>query len=133
VFKELALPDGRRLRIAADTVRLSDDQPLAADGLAPDIQVTVTPEDERAYLADAYTIFERERAPLAAAGADAATNQPRRRLNEAELVRMQREGQDPETAPAPAAADALPRQVRDPALARALDLLKGLAIVQPPR
>jgi hypothetical protein len=69
-----------------------------------------------------------------------ATNRPRTRVNEAELVRMLRDGEPLEgdrpsalvrvNEPAgQAGAAGLPEA--DPALARALDLLKGLAVVQP--
>ena len=64
--------------------------------------------------------------PYRAAGGKAAVA----RLTEAELVRRMKAGQnldDPATGVPTAAA---PPQVRDPALARALDLLKGLAVVR---
>jgi len=59
----------------------------------------------------------------------------RHRLNEAELVRMQREGLSPDDQDVAAPAlkkgeDSTEQLVRDPALARALDLLKGIAIVE---
>jgi hypothetical protein len=57
-------------------------------------------------------------------------------MNEAELVRMTREGQDPRELVNPVLS-ATPRspepgtpQVTDPALARALDILKGLVLLQ---
>jgi hypothetical protein len=63
-----------------------------------------------------------------------STNRDRRRLNEAELVRIQREGrttnEDDLTAAEPPPEDGSEPLVRDPALARALDLLKGIAIVK---
>jgi hypothetical protein len=62
----------------------------------------------------------------------AATSTPRRRINEAELVRMQKEGLLDADEPLPVAkADPVKPIVRDPALARGLDLLKALAIVKP--
>ena len=56
----------------------------------------------------------------------------RRRLNEAELVRMLREGQTPEEEQAMTRREAEPGPplVHDPVLARAIDLLKGLQVVQ---
>jgi hypothetical protein len=52
-------------------------------------------------------------------------------LNEAELVREHREGADLDAEPA-AGREPEPEKpvVRDPVLARALDLLKGLAVVR---
>ena len=74
-------------------------------------------------------------------GTGSDTNRPRRRLNEAELVRLQREGilADEETGlPAPAKRAGTGRLpvvpegpvLMDPALIRAIDLLKGLAVIQ---
>ena len=63
------------------------------------------------------------------------TNQARRRLNEAELVRLQREGINPDAdVVAKTPKEEMNRtMVNDPALARALDLLKGIAVVQQQR
>lgn len=58
-----------------------------------------------------------------------------RRFNEAELVREQRDGADLEAEFGGAGrlqSDPNLKIVRDPVLARALDLLKGLAVVQKP-
>jgi hypothetical protein len=84
--------------------------------------------------------------PAEVAQADGGTSvaaQPRPRFNEAELVREHRAGLDAEDdsdestpiqiGPDPVAADPAPRTVADPALARALDLLKSLAVMEPSR
>jgi hypothetical protein len=58
-----------------------------------------------------------------------------RRFNEAELVREQREGADLEAefgGSGPAPTESNIKLVRDPVLSRALDLLKGLAVIQKP-
>jgi hypothetical protein len=57
------------------------------------------------------------------------------RLNEAELVREHREGGSRVTNAAPRLRDEEPQTpvVSDPVLARALDLLKGLAVVRQSR
>jgi hypothetical protein len=54
------------------------------------------------------------------------------RFNEAELVREHREGRDRDTGETPRARAPEPERpvVSDPALARALDLLRGLAVVR---
>ena len=68
-----------------------------------------------------------------AANPGGTINPPRRRINEAELVRRQREGLNPdEDVPSAKARlnELVKPMVRDPALARALDLLKGLAVVK---
>ena len=59
------------------------------------------------------------------------TNKPRRRINEAELVRMLREGENLDDEPArPSRVEAAQPVITDPALARAIDLLKALAVVR---
>jgi hypothetical protein len=69
------------------------------------------------------------------APASSTNRAPRRRLNEAELVRLSREGQLPDrenpfTNSPTRAAEPQPAVIQDPVLARAVDLLKGLAVVQ---
>ena len=84
--------------------------------------------------------------PLPLAAQAGNTNNSRRiRFNEAELVREHREGRtrDPDEGPVRrvkdaddalrAAADVDSPVVSDPALARAIDLLKGLAVVRQSR
>ncbi|MCX7721902.1 MAG: S41 family peptidase [Verrucomicrobiae bacterium] len=137
-FDEFELSSGHRLRIAKSYVRLGTGEPLPEAGLEPDILVSVQPDEEREFLADPYR-------PVPAANTDAdknglssrnggtnqATRVPRRRINEAELLREHREGSrlGPQRA-APAAEEPGPRVVTDPALARALDLIKGLAVLK---
>ena len=139
IFKEFDLSNGQRLRIATGQVRVGKGQALSATGVSPDLEITVSGEDEKAYFADAFKVLPYAVAPLRVTRSVAQTGSTnrasRRRLNEAELVRMQREGLNPEdqdaTAPAPGReTDPAGPVVRDPALARALDLLKGIAIVE---
>jgi peptidase S41-like protein len=137
VFKEFDLTNGRKLRIAAGSVRVGEDNALLAAGIKPDIEVPVSAEDERAYFADAYKILANRAAPRGgqtSASLLSGTNRPaRRRINEAELVRIQREGQDVDdlvTATGRPEEESVGPVVRDPALARGLDLLKGIAIVE---
>jgi len=60
------------------------------------------------------------------------TNRLPRHLTEAELVRMHRDGERPDAdLPAAKAPEAeAPHVVYDPALARSIDLIKGLSVVQ---
>jgi C-terminal processing protease CtpA/Prc len=134
LFKEFALSDGRKLRIASGSVQLGDGKKLSSEGVTPDIQVTVAGDDEALVFADPYSQIARSQSASAApTQTSSSARQPRRRINEAELVRLQREGLDagepatPVTRP-PADDNAEP-VVRDPALARALDLLKGISVL----
>jgi C-terminal processing protease CtpA/Prc len=132
VFEEFSLKNGQRLRIASKRVQAGENQVLPLSGIVPDIAVSVGSEDEKQYFADAYKVIARPAARTAASTnlTAAATNRPTR-INEAELVRMRREGIDPEAPARSARAEAQAKPVvTDPALARGLDLLKALAVVR---
>jgi hypothetical protein len=137
VFKEFNLPNGQRLRIATGQVQVGKGKSLSARGVAPDIEVIVPGDEEEAYFADAFKLLSKPTAQLRATNNPVqigSTNRDRRRVNEAELVRLQREGrtlnEDDLTAGEPPPVQGPDALVRDPALARALDLLKGIAIVE---
>ena len=138
MFEEFTLSDGQKLRIASGNVKLGNGEALSTAGVAPDIAVKVSPEDERAYYADPFRNTGADLAKAAGAnGKGGSTNQPRLRINEAELVRLQREGNLPDDdaplVPALAKAESGTTTLRDPVLGRALDVLKAIAIVQPAR
>lgn len=138
ISREFELSNGQRLRVGTTPVKLAKGKFMPASGLAPDIAVDVSSEDELAYYGDAFRslAISNRLAGLGARLTNEAglslTNRRPRRINEAELVRMQRDGEsidfstnrpqrDPESGPL---------TVQDPVLSRALDLLKGLAVVQ---
>ena len=135
--KEFPLKTGQRLWIATALVKLGNGKSFPASGLQPDIHVEVSAADEQAYFEDAYKLL-----PKANHLASNPTNQttlsitnrpPRHRPSEAELVRMHRDGEvpDPDAPPAKGRETEMPPHViYDPALARAIDLLKGLSVVQ---
>lgn len=134
VTRDFKLKSGDTLRIATGQVKGADGQLIKQ--LSPDIRVDVSPEDERAYFVDAYKSLPR--AGVSAGPGHVAsltiTNKPRRRINEAELVRMLRDGENPEEDAAKARpADPVKPVITDPALARAIDLLKALAVVRQTR
>jgi hypothetical protein len=124
VFKQVGLSDGRELRIASGVVRAGEGVKLTGPGVVPDIQIVVSSDAEQAYLDDPYR--ELARAPGTTAN-EVATRAPRK-MNEAELIRIQREGADYESRAV--ALETGPPSIKDPALARGLDLLKGLALAQ---
>jgi len=131
VMQDYPLQNGDRLRLASVPVRLGDGSTLPT-GVKPDIDVEVKPDDERAYYADAFKELIRTNLTSAALASNSTNRARRPRLNEAELVRERKEGFNPDLEEA---ADDEPEQplVRDPVLARALDLLKGLAVVRQSR
>lgn len=138
--QEYPLSDGSRLRIAIAPIDLGDGTAISSQGVKPDISVEVSAQDERAYYTDP---FKEIAMNSALAGASAPlTNQVqgtnhngrRVRFNEAELVRERKEGLNPD-ADLPAAKESETDQptIQDPVLARALDVLKGLALVRQTR
>ncbi len=133
LYKDFPLSDGEQLRVAVAPVSLSGGRVLAR-GVVPDIAVEASLDDERAHLQDPYKDLH----PAEIAKTESTTNaveEPRRRFNEAELVREHKAGEDADDvdASAPAASVTVAPVMADPVLARAVDLLKGLAVVQPNR
>jgi hypothetical protein len=136
VFKEFELANQQHVRVASTPVQVGDDKTLD-EGAAPDIDVAVNASEEKAWFADAFRVPPDSPAASAEAaevGLGRSTNRLRPRLNEAELVRRQRErspapGPDWPAPGSPAAAGASGPVVQDPALARALDVLRAIALV----
>lgn len=133
--RDFTLSNGQVLRVATVPLKLAGGANVAS--ITPDIFVEVAPDAERAYFVDAYALLPRPGFESNAIASLTITNRnPRRpRINEAELVRMSREGIDPEEEARAARAAASPTRpvVTDPALARAIDLLKALAVVRQTR
>ncbi|MFM2081707.1 MAG: hypothetical protein RL380_398 [Verrucomicrobiota bacterium] len=122
-WRTFTLTDGQRLQLA--------DGNSATPRLVPDIAVNVPSETELKFFADAYATVTRTNLT----GNEYGTNIVPRRVSEADLVRARREGlADPEEELAnETTASAVPTRVlQDAALARAVDLLHGLARWQMP-
>jgi len=137
IARDLALSTGQHLRVAASPVKFGDGTPFPSTGLKPDIYVEVSPDDEQVWFDDSFKVLSKPMVRASTLGtndlANTSTNRgPRRRLNEAELVRMLREGINPEAEGGNGAREVERAKglVSDPVLARALDLLKGLTVVQ---
>ena len=135
--REFTLKNGSRLRIADAPVKMGNGSAMSDKGVTPDIVVNVPESDERAYMADAYatpskTVLSGNDSATSTNVASVIKRAPRRvRLTEADLVRARREGirLDEDLTPQPENEPEKP-VIRDPALARAVDLLKGLAVVR---
>jgi C-terminal processing protease CtpA/Prc len=140
LYRDFPLENETTLRIASAVIRLGDNRPLPITGIMPDIQVVVSQAEESAFYQDAYWAAKPATNLVSLStkeGTDparnAATNRSRHRLNEADLVRMKKEGQRLEEEPTFALSSPLELSqptIQDPALARALDLLKGLAVIR---
>jgi hypothetical protein len=136
IAQDFPLKNGERLRIATAPIKLGDGSTMSDQGLKPDITVEVAAADERGYYSDAYKVPKRAEL-LAGAGLTftnraGGTNRVVRRplFNEAELVRERREGISEADITALEERELEKPMVTDPVLARALDLLKGLALVR---
>jgi hypothetical protein len=147
-FKEFALKDGERLLIATTPVKV-DGQPMPSSGLRPDIAVAVGADQERALWDNPYGTLAQNAGP-----AQAASNRFLPFIDhtsEADLVRQKQKDlkslnvpptasragnddsdSDDDSAPSPAAVPQKP-VLRDPVLARGVDLVKGLAVVREAR
>jgi len=135
-YRALDLGPGLTVQIADAPLVLPGGAAFPLEGLAPDIAVAVSPEDEARYFTNEFHRLSDGRTPRHPGGF---------RLNEAELVRQMRgprirgsrpipSGASPEGDPSDAEGST-PRTgdspggpvVQDPVLARALDLISGLA------
>jgi C-terminal processing protease CtpA/Prc len=130
LYETFTLSTGQRLRVGKVPIEVGRGKALPASGIVPDIDVSLSPEEEHAYYEDPYLV--RRFAPLSG-----GTNEvsglfpPGRPLNEAELVRRHRNGETGEVEARPETVE--PSAITDPTLARALDFLKGISILQPRR
>jgi len=132
IFREFPLRDGGKLRVAVAPVSFGAGKTLP-HGVTPDIAIDPNLEDERSYLQDPFKVLRTPPAAKMDAAARAFAEEPR--MNEVELIREHRDGAVPDQTPIRNMPDVAqpPPVIADPALARALDLLIGLAVVQPNR
>jgi len=132
--RDFPLKNGQWLRIASDPVKLGDGAVIAR--VRPDITVMVNLDDERAFLKNPYGTLTTNGNSSAMDTNDFLAFVDH--TSEADLVRERLKTGDNSgvLAPASAPGQLSPKPVRvmqDPVLARALDLIKGLAIVHESR
>jgi hypothetical protein len=132
--REAAVALASELRAAqAGLVFGSATEPVSTGGenipsVEPDIPVPATLDDERVWLKNPYATLAQDDTNSPAA--NKALLPFVDHTSEADLVREQRQSGGMEDAPLPAhAAAPQPPVIQDPVLARALDFIKGLAIV----
>ena len=134
VTTDFKLSTGQTVRIVTAPVQLGDAKPIPSTGVVPDIEVSVKPDDEKDFYADSFTAGAKQ----GASGKGSSTNttasarSPKRvRVTEADLVREKRGDGDFETVTnARVKSEVEVPVIQDPVLARAVDLLKGLAVVR---
>jgi len=129
MFQEFPLKNGERLRIA--TAPATSDNITAVSHVQPNITVTMSPIDEHVYFTDAYAELSK---PATNTNPSAATNSFLPfidHMSEADLVREKQKDNGENWKAEPSLAGVSQKIViRDPVLARALDLIKGLAVVR---
>lgn len=129
---DFPLKNGEQLRIATSPVKLGNGAVVSQ--VSPDITVTVNPADERAYIKNPYQALAREEDSAAISTNDFLSFVDH--TSEADLVRDKLKAGDDAgpSASVPGKTPAKPVTViQDPVLARAVDLIKGLAIVHESR
>jgi hypothetical protein len=148
-FKEFPLSNGERLRVAAAPAASGDSM---ISRVQPDIAVTVTAGDERVFFDNPYQALATGNTNSSPAGTNflpyvdhtSEADLVRQRQKDGKLIRMpmsredllreKNDGSDGDEDSAPArAAEPQKPVIRDPVLARAVDLIKGLAIVRESR
>lgn len=132
--QDFPLSNGSLLRVATAAVKLNG---VELSTVQPDITVAVSAQEEQAFLTEPFKVSAGTPTP-ALTNKPAGTNSAgrRARLTEATLVRAHKQGLNLETDETgilnePHETKPEIPVVKDPALARALDLLRGLAIVRP--
>ena len=128
LMRDFPLKNGQRLQLAVAPVKFGDGKELPTQGVKPDIEVAVSPDVERAFRDDAYSATVRTGTTGRAGVTNTATRRPR--PNEADLVRSRRDGTDLEDLASEREREPVKPVIRDPALSRAVDVLKGLAVVR---
>jgi len=129
-YKEFTLSTGQKLRVATEAVDIGAPGEISLKAIEPDITAPVRLDDEKAYLEDPYQVLAQNAPALPAASTNLFPGVRRHPLNEAELVRMQKEGMSLDGETVSASKDRPKPVIMDPALARGIDFLKGLAVVQ---
>ena len=127
VFRDIALNDGSRLQVPVGRIRLGDGSVLAEGPVTPDIRIPVAETSERGFVENPTATLK----PPGVGGTLGSPTSPRRKLTEADLVRAQRN----EPTDADSETNAPPKnrvtvRLADPVLARAADLVRGLAAFQ---
>jgi len=140
LFETFTLSTGQKLRIGKIPVEAgSDHKAISSKGLTPDIPVTIDPANEKLVYQDPYRSSvsaglsgARTNEITLAASAGRGPDARARRFNEAELVRRHREAADGDfpTDTPDKSANAERPVISDPALARGLDFLKGIAVLE---
>ena len=92
----------------------------------PDVSVALSEADEQAYVEDPFT----SRRPVYVNESAVSSNGVAVRINEAELVKMQKNGVQTDLKQTQKTGESLPPSINDPVLGRAIDILKTLSFFE---
>jgi hypothetical protein len=125
--EDYPLSNGQHLRIATTPIKLNG---VTLTALNPDIAVPATLDEERDWMARPFGPAPADNAGVIDTNNPALAQEVLDHTSEADLVRQKRKDSDGDENPEPPAKNA-PVQfiLRDTVLARAVDLVKGLALV----
>ena len=137
VTTDFKLSSGQTVRVVTAPVQLGDAKSVPSTGVVPDIEVAVKADDEKDFYADSFS-GTTVGAKQGGSSRNSSTNTTassrsgkRIRVTEADLVREKRGDGDFEAVTnARVKSEVEVPVIQDPALARAVDLLKGLAVVR---
>lgn len=135
LYEEFLLTNGQRIRVASESLQIGEGRRFPEMGLTPDLLVAVDEKTERAFLEDPFMEIA---STLTTADGKSEVAAPsglqRRRMNESDLIRMRGLGNDLDSNESAPLTDVTQKPlIRDPALARAVDFLKGLALFRKQR
>jgi len=122
-FDEFSLRNGQVLLIASGKVKLGDGEEIPESGIKADIQIETPAGKEREF-------YDEPIAPEPVAGTVNTRSQRRPRISEADLVRERLEDTNIADIVQARQSETERPVMRDPVLARAVDLLKGLAVMR---
>jgi len=129
-YSEIPLSQGFMLKIAQEPLHFVDGTNLSNKGVAPDIQVSTSIEVDWHSFTNS---FPNEMKAGITGTQSTNSNAGRSKINEAQLVRMQKEGkslQDLQATNNTRSSELLEAPMRDQVLARALDVLKAIYAMQ---
>ncbi len=125
--KEFELSNGQKILIAVNTIHFPNQSFIPADGYHPNIYVQVPEDAEKIYLEDP---FRDLRPKLESKDLTKGTNKVSIRINEAELVKMQKDSKNFAEKTETKHDEIEYPTIQDPVLARAVDLFKALAFME---
>ena len=135
-YQNFTLSNGDRIRLLTGEIQIAGASMASGSRFIPDLETKVDVADERHWRHDPYAVSLASIQPKVSHKKAGSESLQQPKLNEAELVRRQREerdltpGEPEDDEQIKKARAAKPPEIRDPALARALDLVKAIPVLK---